>query len=302
MLKGKWIAIVALGIALAVSPLSEARQVAESPQEADQAESGEQSAPPQVLSLPNPVPVQIIVEDGEAEARRSAEQRAEQREADDLQAQEGMRSASWWMVSVAAAQTIFVIIGTGVIVFTLHLTRQATRAAVDAVDVTREMGQKQLRPWVCCEGFAAQPFANCTVVHNGQTFTEGINFVLTWKNRGLSPAIGCEISHHVQVVPTGEMAPEPDWGEAPRGDVIGPDGDRFGGSAIVGDDYTAVRLGQCDVIVNGRIRYNDALGDASCERVSETRYRLTVNGQTQNADGTSAPSWYSRSEGPQKAT
>lgn len=140
------IAGIALGLAFSGSPLYVQAQVGESDEQ-------RQSAPEQ--NLPQDprwtLPVEIVEDQAEAEARKRREERAEQRELDELAAQQGMDESTEKMADYALYQTILIAIGTGALIYTLYLTRQANRAAVEAVKVTREIGQVQARAYVGVE-------------------------------------------------------------------------------------------------------------------------------------------------------
>jgi hypothetical protein len=99
----------------------------------------------------SPIPVEIIGRQEAAEAREHSEAEAEQREIEDLIAQQGMNAATeamnqatQRMAKYAFWSTVFVGVGTVLLILTLSLTRQANKAARGAVSVTREIGKKQL--------------------------------------------------------------------------------------------------------------------------------------------------------------
>lgn len=101
------------------------------------------------------IPVRIIEDDVSAQDRRRREREVEQREKDDLTAQQGMNVATQAMNEAtqsmkwaAWVSTFFVALGTGLLVWTLRLTREANRAAQQAVAVTRDIGEAQLRAYV----------------------------------------------------------------------------------------------------------------------------------------------------------
>lgn len=89
------------------------------------------------------------------ESKRPAEpacdtlcQEAEQREKDDLKAQEAMASSAedlvvitWWQFGAGGA-------GITLLIYTLYLTRNATNAAIEANRIARESAERQLRAYV----------------------------------------------------------------------------------------------------------------------------------------------------------
>ncbi|MEQ1951901.1 hypothetical protein [Mesorhizobium sp. CN2-181] len=99
----------------------------------------------QANNAPWSLPVQIIEDKAETKARQSREERSEQREIDDLAAQQGMNETTAKMADYALYQTILVGIGTVLLFYTLWLTSQANRAAVRAAVAaeTANVGMKQ---------------------------------------------------------------------------------------------------------------------------------------------------------------
>ena len=110
-------------------------------------------------------------------------QEAEQREKADLKAQRDMAGAaaeliivSWWQFWAGGA-------GIALLIYTLYLTRNATKAAIEANRIARKSAERQLRAYVfltkaSIENWAAgeQPFAHLTVVNTGQTPAYGVEF------------------------------------------------------------------------------------------------------------------------------
>ncbi|QYJ01169.1 hypothetical protein KUV46_01960 [Thalassovita mediterranea] len=95
-----------------------------------------------------PVPVIILESEEAVESRQRAQEESAQREKADLAAQQGMNLATEKMADYALFQTALVLVGTIALLWTLLLTRQANRAARDAVSVTREMGEAQTRAYL----------------------------------------------------------------------------------------------------------------------------------------------------------
>ncbi len=144
--RGYWYVILALGLNVACG-LGQAQE---------QTDGGESAAPTQEQpppSLPLPFPVEIVEDYESAEARKRREAEAVQREKDDLVAQQGMNSATQAM-NDATQKTAFYSL-----IWTLFLTRQANKAARDAVVITQKVGERQVRAyvnfqyirlWICC--------------------------------------------------------------------------------------------------------------------------------------------------------
>ncbi len=157
--RGYWYVILALGLNVACG-LGQAQE---------QTDGGESAAPTQEQpppSLPLPFPVEIVEDYESAEARKRREAEAVQREKDDLVAQQGMNSATQAMNDAtqktafySLLSTLLVAIGTALLIWTLFLTRQANKAARDAVVITQKVGERQVRAyvnfqyirlWICC--------------------------------------------------------------------------------------------------------------------------------------------------------
>lgn len=148
MSRGYRVYIIAFGlIVLAISG-----QAQDQSYQADRSEGAKQSEP---YTLPFSVPVKIVEEDAETNARKRQEAEAGEREKRDLVAQEGMNAATQEinaatqaMAAYAYWSTVLVGVGTVLLFVTLFLTMQATRAARDAVSVTREIGEAQTRAYL----------------------------------------------------------------------------------------------------------------------------------------------------------
>lgn len=194
-----WIALAAIGLALALPPNAACQE------NGDDTERGEGDSPIQELRLPNPLPVKIVVEDREEDARQAAERRAEQRAQYDLEAQQGMNRATQRMAFYSVLQTILVGIGTALLFYTLWLTRQANRAAVSAavaanltVEATREIGQRQLRPYVAIQPINIRFIAPPEGLDPSQFLT--IEIYIEAANMGHTPAYNLRVSGGLRVV------------------------------------------------------------------------------------------------------
>jgi len=148
MFRGYRSAFFAVGL-IAIACLGQAQETSNEPD----GQAQEQQSPAQTLPLP--FPVEIVEDQVETETRERREDEARKREIDDLFAQQGMNiatqamnDATQHMAYDSRQMTIATWIGVGLLVVTLLLTLQANRAAVAAVKVTREMGQRQMRAYV----------------------------------------------------------------------------------------------------------------------------------------------------------
>jgi hypothetical protein len=171
----------AVGIAFVVAcflgPLGHAQDEVANQQQGASAKEAPKS------SLQMPLPVQIIENDESAEARQRYETISQENERNDLIAQQrvadatdAINGATQSMMWAAWLSAFFVGAGTFLLVWTLVLTRQANKAARDAVTVTNNIGYGQLRPYI------------------GLTRTErvidptGWQLQPVWKNFGQTPA------------------------------------------------------------------------------------------------------------------
>lgn len=132
-------------------------------------------------------PVEIIERQTNAQARETREERAEQRELEDLAAQQRMDEATRKMADYAAYQTILVAVGTSLLFGTLWLTFQANKAATvaatESIKATKIMRVDQ-RAWVDIQvdGVALD-------IRNGLLVVE---VVYSAKNHGRTPATEVE--------------------------------------------------------------------------------------------------------------
>jgi hypothetical protein len=148
MFKSRWLVAVAFGLTLVTS--GQAQEQAES---SGRLAGQEQS---QITPyIPKPFQVEIVEDDTQAEVRQHSEDESRKREIADLAAQEGMNAATQAMnratqrmADYAFWSTVFVAIGTVLLVGTLILTWMANRSAQAAVAVTREIGEAQVRAYL----------------------------------------------------------------------------------------------------------------------------------------------------------
>lgn len=176
--------------------------------------------------LPTPFPIQVIENDEAAKARERREEVSRQYERDLLRSQQGveiatreMNDASQRMASYSLISTFAVIVGTGLLLWTLVLTRQANKAAQLAVAVTREIGQAQARAYVSAEGLNIR---DIDVDYQARLYV---------KNAGQTPARNLAVRAGIKVATVGDLAP-PDfqvandptpWGTLSAGREIGLD-------------------------------------------------------------------------------
>lgn len=107
--------------------------------------------------------------------------RNEWRQEQDLRAQRDMAKWAFIMLWVTGASVAVTSLGVVYVALTLQETRRAVKAADDAVAVTREIGNKQLRAYI--------GVASATAKFNWSG-DASYRFVVTIKNYGATPASG----------------------------------------------------------------------------------------------------------------
>lgn len=179
MLRSYWRKLISVvGLAL----LASSGQAQESENESERtADEKQESA--EAFSIP----IRIVESPEAADARQSGEREAEKREKEDLIAQQGMNTATKRMADYALWQTILIFVGTGALIYTLWLTRQANNAAWAAVDATKDVGKKQVRAYLGIESAKVEPMPGI-----------GCYCFFYLKNYGQSPAYGIEIQTKIQ--------------------------------------------------------------------------------------------------------
>jgi hypothetical protein len=171
-----WVFAVTIGL------IAGLLQAQEQEQDASGNTANQQAQPD---SSPFSIPIRVIEGHESTASRERSEADAEQREKDDLLAQQGMNTATqamnkatqsmkraaWWSVGIVA-------FGTLLLVWTLCLTRRANEAAQDAVKATREIGEAQVRAYL-----------STTHVQVGHNRPNGnLSFTCDILNSGQSPA------------------------------------------------------------------------------------------------------------------
>lgn len=181
--------IAALGL-ICLTALGQAQEQNQEPQ--TDSEKQQNISPTLPVPLPveirQPLAVEIVDDVATTEARQHQQQESTQREIDDLLAQQGMHEATRAMNEAtqdmrdyALYSTIFVGVGTVLLIVTLWLTRQANKAAQSAVDVTRQIGEAQIRAYLYCRS-AKYRYSK-----------DGVVAILDIENAGQSPASNVEI-------------------------------------------------------------------------------------------------------------
>ena len=145
MLSRAWLAAIAFGVA-ALSGSSSAQ----SPEKAkpNQPESQGQNSGGDGRAAPFSVPVRILEQPEESESAKLEKEVAAKREVEDLLAQQSMANLTEQIVFWTKLQFALGVGGTIALLYMFHLTRKATKAAEAAVDITRQIGQSEIRAYL----------------------------------------------------------------------------------------------------------------------------------------------------------
>lgn len=277
---GLTLALLALAVFILVCwPLSETRLAATLPVHPQENESGsgqETPGPKQSTAQNTPwgVPIYVIEDEAKAEARQRGEDRAERRESDELVAQQSMSDATQRMSDYSFWQTIFLGVGTLLLVGTLWLTAKANRAASDAVKAgmeTNRIMREERRPWVNYFSLRVS-MGTIQIVDKNNVLEEGVLLHVYWQNFGQTPARDTNIFMGSKVTKPGEAIPafaETERVEA-RGGIMGPHVSASGRPVPIGaGDLVRIRKREIRMFVFGRVTYRSTSQDSP---LYETEY------------------------------
>ena len=257
-------------------------------------------------AAPFAIPVEIIETPAEVIARNREAVEAEQREINDLVAQQGMHlateamnQATQRMASYALASTWLVGVGTVLLLITLWLSRSANKAAQDmavesakatrateaAVAASELLGINQTRPWVCFQELVSENLINPTV--NGQNYENGLLITNIWRNCGASPATNCSFFNTYRKFLSSENFLFPVSDSVGNGSIGPQCSGRGEPIPLVGDDFEGFLRGEVDILMFSAVTYNDASGRKDSRR-SEVCYRLHRDGEDNPSDGQGA--------------
>jgi hypothetical protein len=249
MPKRTWLAPIVLGIVVLGFVSGVQAQVG---QNDEQRQTSPEENPADSSSFA--IPIEIIEDQAEADARQRREQEADQRQIDDLLAQQGMDQATQRMTDLAEKQTWLIGIGTLLLFVTLYFAYQANRAAFAAVKVTKDIGERQVRAYVHPDGF--------TLTHTDDEFLPCVT--MHYKNFGQSPARRIVKDIKVSFVFIGRaQVKESEFKADETGLDLGP-GQRKSTSAVF-RFYTGLREAivkeMVTLHVHGTIRYFDVFDE-----------------------------------------
>lgn len=181
MFKRAWVAGILLGLSFSLAgPV-----IAQSPEqpEENQTENDGQNQSGFSGNTVFGFTVRLFEEPEESESSKRQQKEAAEREENDLIAQKSMADSTKEIVWLTKIQLALALAGTFALLWTLYLNRRATDAAVNAVKVTREIGEKQVRAYI---GRETDILKNS--VDHGSNKPIGIQVGVSLKNYGNSPA------------------------------------------------------------------------------------------------------------------
>lgn len=116
-------------------------------------------------------------------------------EEEDLLAQRSMAESTEKMLYVSLIQIVLSVIGTIIVLYSLHLNRCATNAAITTSKIAADQFAAD-RPWISLLLYSAGPFINS--IYDEKMINNGIIFRFTWINSGRSPALN--IKAHTYII------------------------------------------------------------------------------------------------------
>lgn len=233
------------------------------------------------------LPVRILEEPEEAEDAKRQQQESAQREIDDLIAQQSMANSTEEIVLWTRLQFLLAFGGTCALIYSLHLNRTATNAAVKAADAAREaLGAE--RAWLTFRRFEAGTVEGSEIV--GVKINKGFLLQLEWTNCGRSPSIRTNIFVTKKVIGRAETIPVFEASEVPADQgygICGPSMTVWSPTIFLNDEETAnFKSKAVRVIVYSKVTYRDTM---SPEVVRSTELCAEILYEGEKAVGDSKP-------------
>ena len=279
-----WLQIIAVGgwIIGYLSTLSyaqESKQIpVQSPPIENHHEGHENNS--QGYTTDSPLPVFIVKDKIESQSSQKSEEESKKHDQSDLDAQWKAANAAsesaqiardqlwlgWWQFWLAVGGTIALI-------YSLVLSRIATRAAVHAVEITKDTAKRQLRAYLVASSGSIERIA------------EGYILTAVIGNSGQTPAFS--IKHNSESF----CGKYPDGGPPPILDVnnthysvIGAGDEFFCAQRLITDDpdraMREVQEGKIGFWIHGIVKYADCFGDTHT-----TKFRLVFGGRIAKSGG-----------------
>lgn len=209
------------------------------------------------------IPVQII-NDGNSDAVRDG------LAAQDLEAQKRMADATVAMNDANQSMDLtakwslgLVAVSTLLLIGTLLLTLDANRSARRAVNVTEEIGSKQLRPWVLCKDVRVWPRSDI-IFQEGSPPRPGCDIFLTWTVVGQSPASSVSIQGEFRIIDQDEVFPTFEFNKSLGNSTIGINIEQNSRKISLAEELVSeLQRGTKQLIVSGRVDYAGPLNRGS---------------------------------------
>ncbi|WP_339636158.1 hypothetical protein [uncultured Sulfitobacter sp.] len=250
------------------------------------------------------IPVELVESQEATATRESEEAERRQREIDDLIAQQGMNDATQAMNT--ATQSMMLAswlsaalggLGTILLVWTLRLTREANKAARDAVNITDRAALDQLRPWISVGGLNHATAVDAIL--DGVQYPILHGFSTTCTNHGQSPAVKVSFASEYRMIPKSGETPTFQDISSPSDATIMPGGKlRTQWLFLTPSEWDRFEGGEVDLIFHVKTIYTEILRPSS-KRFTQTTYRSAHNGRTKEQDGKEHPRLETWVEGPQ---
>lgn len=233
------------------------------------------------------LPVTIVESPQDAEHARDREQKADEHEADDLDAQRRAASAAERSATTAEGQIIptwiqatVAIVGTAALLITIWFSIRATNAAVlsaklakEAIDVARDTAQIELRAWI------GHDLVNVSGL-GVEGAVDHYIFVMSFKNVGATPASGL-IGAFARATEKCFSGPEVDFSDSfPT--VMAPSV-TFSGAPIAFTPAEIIGMRERPQRIRGAVRY-DTVFPAISQRQTDITIEIAYIGKADLAE------------------
>ncbi len=183
-----------------------------------------------------------------------------------------INAATQSMALYSLLPTVFVGIGTGLLIWTLFLTRSANHAAVAAVAETRRIGETQLRAWVGVERWQIEINGD---INTGMM--QEVLILIDWKNSGSTPAY--EVSIKTGLASDKIFSEDSTWNEDGEAVInIMPNSPGAFGRPVVFSPERIVASRDDPIVIKSAVRYR-TIFDQTEWRYSDTTWEFRYRGQ-----------------------
>ena len=284
MLNSDWKFIIAFGLVFADQAL--AQQLPEQTIDQQDESGGQQQG--QNSATPPGLPVRILEVPEQSEDAKRDQREAEQREIDDLVAQQMAAKAAEHSYQIGIAQTILAFFGTLALIYSLYLNRRATDAAVVASKAAMDALNSE-RAWMLPDGYACEPWTDIKI--DGVQYSHALGFSMIWKNSGRSPAVHLSAYFDSKIIDLDDDIPAffaPPYSGVKPGFVAPGGSTRTISHVIAGDELARLERGEVKLVVYSCTEYGTvASPDIPCR--TEACFAIHINGEVNDASGRKAP-------------